>query len=470
MRNLFLITSGVLLLAIGCRTKDPLTRAEIHEQSLSRIPLTNAWVSGGAVSGAIQGNWLASFGDEQLMALVREAITNNPDLAVAAIRVEKASAQVDLAKAALKPAINILGTGGFKAGGGSDVSSALQFISLGASWEVDLWGRLRYGRNAAQSSYESIQADVEYGRQSLAAAVARSWFFATETLIQQQIAEQMVGSATQLLGVAESRFRVGAGTEQDVALARANVRSFEDAAKQAKLAHEQTIRALELLLGRYPATELASRNALPALPGPVPTGIPLEMLDRRPDMIAAERRIAAAFHLVGEAKAARLPRLKLNASIGLVESDIIELKEDFENPTAGAGGWLMAPIYQGGALKTQVKIRSLEQKAALVEYAGMALRAIGDVENALATSQSLAGRLDILHDLVAQNERALELTDKSYRIGKSDLSDVQQRQIDLQSARLILLRVESDSLVQRINLHLALGGGFEEIAVATNKE
>lgn len=470
MRTYFLLTTALLLLAVGCRTKDPLTRSEIHEQSLSRFPLTNAWISGGAESGAIQGNWLSTFGDEQLMVLVLEAITNNPDLAVAAIRVEKASAQVDLAKAALKPAINILGTGGFKAGGGSDISSALQFISLGASWELDLWGRLRYGRNAAQSSYESIQADVEFGRQSLAAAVARSWFFATETLIQQQIAEQMVGSATQLLSVAESRFRVGAGTEQDVALARANVRSFEDAAKQAKLAHEQTVRALELLLGRYPAAELASRNTLPALPGPVPAGMPLEMLDRRPDMIAAERRIAAAFHLVGEAKAARLPRLKLNASIGLVESDIIELKEDFENPTSGAGGWLMAPIYQGGALKTQVKIRSLEQKAALVEYAGMALRAIGDVENALATSQSLAGRLDILHDLVAQNERALELTDKSYRIGKSDLSDVQQSQIDLQSARLLLLRVESDSLVQRINLHLALGGGFDEIAVVTEKQ
>ncbi|HEY8241379.1 MAG TPA: TolC family protein, partial [Kiritimatiellia bacterium] len=302
----------------------------------------------------------------------------------------------------------------------------------------------------------------EFGRQSLAAAVARSWFVATETLLQQQIANDMVAAATNLLTIADKKNAVGAGSEQDVALARANVRNFEDGAKQAQLAHQQALRALELLLGRYPAAEMASRADFTALPGAVPVGMPLEMLERRPDMIAAERRVAAAFHLVGESKAAMLPRIGLNASVGLIESDVLQLKDEFENPTAGAGGRLNAPLYLGGSLRTQVKIRTLEQEAAITEYGQMALNAISDVETALASGQNLAEREEILRDLVAQNQRALDLTDRSYRIGKSSLADVQQRQIDLGSARLVLLRVQSEALTQRVNLHLALGGSFQE--------
>src|SRR6185503_10054633 len=155
---------------------------------------------------------------------------------------------VELAKAALRPAINLLGTGGLNAGGG-DVSSALQGISLGVSWEPDLWGRMRYGRNAYQATHASIEADFEFARQSLAATLAKSWFTAGETWLQLQIAEDMIKAAQELLTLAEKRLQVGPGSEQDVALARASLGSFQDAAKQVRLAHEQTLRALELLLG-----------------------------------------------------------------------------------------------------------------------------------------------------------------------------------------------------------------------------
>ncbi len=127
-------------------------------------------------------------------------------------------------------------------------------------------------------------------------------------------------------------------------MARANLGTMQDTARQVKLAHDQSLRALELLLGRYPSAELASRPDLPALPGPVPAGLPLGMLERRPDMVAAERRVAAAFNRVGEAKAARLPRVILNANIAAIESDVLLLKSDFENPTLGAGARLNAPI------------------------------------------------------------------------------------------------------------------------------
>ena len=464
MRFAKIIVAGCAAAAClaGCATKSPPTSAEIRQQSgtLTNLVLTNAWTAAPVSTNRIQDNWLASFGDEQLDALVAEAISNNPDLRVTATKVAQAAEYVQLAKAELRPAVNLIGTGGFKLGGG-DVGSALQGILLGVSWEPDLWGRMRYARNAAQASYASAQADYEFARQSLAASTCRSWFMATETLQQREITDDMVKSAEEMVSLARQRQEIGAGSEQDVVLARASLGNYQDSAKQVRLAHEQTLRALEILLGRYPSAELIARPELPKLPGPVPAGFPLEMLERRPDMIAAERRVAAAFNRVGEAKAARLPRVVLNASVAAIDSQILQLKNDYENPAAGAGANLIAPVYKGGALKTQVKIQTLEQKQAVAEYARMALRALGDVENALAASQTLAERADILSAVVADNEKALDLAKTSYRVGSADLVAVQQQQLNVYAARLALLRVQSEQLTQRVNLHLALGGSFQ---------
>jgi len=453
---------GAILFA-GCKTKAPPTRAEIQQQALPNLALTNAWKAGGAM-GVIQDNWLDTFNDEQLNALVLEAVTNSPDLRVSAARVEQAGQYVELAKAALRPMLAIAGTGGFKGGGGSDVSSALQGIMLAASWEPDLWGRMRYGRNAAQASYASAQADFQFARQSLAATTAKSWFTASETWLQMQLAADMVKSAKDLVALAEKRQQVGAGNEQEVALARANLGTYQDTAKQVGLAHQQALRALELLLGRYPSAELAARESLPPLPGPVPVGMPLATLERRPDLIAAERRVAAAFNRVGEAKAARLPRLILNGSVAAVNSDVIELKPGFQNPVGGFGGKLIAPVYTGGALQAQVKIRTLEQKEAVAQYAAMALRAIGDVENALAAGQNLAEREQLLQQNVTDQQHALELAQTAYHVGQIDLRSVQQQQLSVYAARLTMLRVQSEELSQRANLHLVLGGSFETAA------
>ena len=460
-RIILITLLGVSLIA-GCATKSPPNRAKIHQQSgtLTNLTLTNAWKAAPISTNAIQDNWLATFADAQLDALIVEALTNNPDLRVAASRVEQAGEYVNLAKAAMRPTVNLLGTGGLNMGGG-DVSSALQGVSLGASWEPDLWARMRYGRNAAQATYASAQADFEFARQSLAASMAKSWFTATETWQQQQIADDMVKAAQELVTLAVQRQKVGAGSEQDVALARASLGNYEDTARQVRLAHQQSLRALELLLGRYPAAELAARPDLSKLPGDIPAGLPIQMLERRPDMVAAERRGAAAFHRVGEAKAAQLPRIILNANIAGIDSDILQLKDDFENPTPGAGAKIIAPIYQGGALRTQVRIRTLEQKEAVAKYAQAALRALSDVENTLAAGRTLTQREEVLRQALADNERALALAQTSYRVGRGDLRAVQQQQLNVQAARLALLRVESEQLAQRVNLHLALGGSFQ---------
>jgi NodT family efflux transporter outer membrane factor (OMF) lipoprotein len=461
-----LIASLAALMSCGCQTKAPPSGDDIRKSALPSVVLPQSWKSAPVPADLIQDNWLASFQDAQLTALTNEAVANNPDLRVAATRVEQANNYVDLAKAALRPAVNIFGTGGFKAGGGGDLTGALQGVMLGVSWEADVWGRLRYARNAAEENYASARDDVEFARQSLAATTAKSWFAVTETYLQRQIAEDTVRSGQELVNMAVQRADVGAGSGQEVAAARANLGNFQDALLQIQLAHQQALRSMELLLGRYPAAELQARETLTAMPGPVPVGIPLQMLERRPDLLAAEHRVAVAFNQIGQAKAAQLPKITLNASFGVLNSEVLQLKQDFSNPTGGAGARLLAPIYAGGALKAQVQIQKTEQKTAIAQYAGMALRAIGDVENALAAGQTLNQRAQLLDQVVAEYQKALDFAQSAYRVGRRDLRNVEEQQLALYSARIALLRVQSDQLSQRVNLYLALGGSFDQTAAA----
>ena len=448
------------MLAAGCPLKPPPNPEEIRRDAggaTAALQPESTWKAAPVDTQPVAADWLASFGDARLTALVAEAMANSPDLRIVAVKVEQAEAYVRIAQAALKPQVNLFGTGGTNSGSGDPIQMAL----LSVSWEPDLWGRLRYARNAAQEMHASAEADREFARQSLAASIAKSWFAAARTGAEQALADEMAASGRRLVELAEQRVRVGAGDEQEASILRAESESLEDAAAELRLARSQTLRALELLVGRYPAAELAAPAELPPPPPPMPAGLPLQMLERRPDLVAAERRVAAAFDRVGEAKAARLPRIVLGASVGAIASDILDLKDDFENPTGGIGGRLIAPIYQGGALKTQVEIRTLEQEQAVAEYALMALRALGDVEDAIAAGASLEQREAILVRAVAQNESAVAFAETRLRVGRSDRRALLERQLDLDAARRALLAVRSERLAQRVNLHLALGGSFE---------
>ena len=449
------------MLLVGCVASPP-PPVEIRKQAMGEVKLDGAWKAGSPAQGVVQDNWLASFGDSTLDALVREALVANPDLRVASARMRQFAEYLVQARAPMFPAVGIGGTGGLKAsGGGADPSSALQGVVAAASWELDLWGRVRYGRNAAMEDNLSAQADYEFARQSIAASVARAWFTAIQLSEQARLTAQMAASSGQLAKLAEDRERVGAGSDVDSAVARANSHNLEDAQAQSEFARDQALRALELLLGRYPAAEIAARTDFVAMPAAPPAGVPLAMLERRPDVIAAERRVAAAFDRVGQAKAAMLPAITLNLNFGYFDSDILLLKDDFENPSGGVGARLLAPVFQGGALRAQVRIRTLQQEQALAEYAGTALRALNDVENAIAAGRMLATRARALGGAYREQQRALELTETSLRVGRADRRALEQQRLSAADARIALLSVQAEELAQRINLHLALGGSFE---------
>jgi NodT family efflux transporter outer membrane factor (OMF) lipoprotein len=440
----------------GCALKQPPKPDEIRQQSLPNLTVPQQWVEKGGAAGAVVSGWLAAFNDPTLDALVREAIENNPDLRAAAARVEQAQAYVKAAGATLYPQVNLLARGG---GAMSGDSSGLEGVGVFANWELDLWGRVRAGREAAQLQYQSAALDTEYARQSIAALVAKSWFLATEARLQKAAAEEMVQSSERLASLARDRQRVGKGDEYEVALAQASVQTYRDTVRQLDFSYRQSLRALEALIGRYPAAAVSVPAQLAAKPGPVPVGMPSELLERRPDVVAAERRIALAFYRTEEAKAARLPRISLTAAVTSISSELFVLK-DRDNPVWSAGGSLQAPVYLGGALESQIEIRTAEQKQAVAEYGRVGARAFSEVEGALSSGFTLEERVAILVEALKENERALELANVRYRVGSGDLRAVQQQQLALYGARTALIRVQSEQLVQRVNLYVALGGGW----------
>jgi NodT family efflux transporter outer membrane factor (OMF) lipoprotein len=453
----------VLATLCACALEAPPKPEDYRAEALPGVRLPDQWTAQGEVAGAVGSAWLATFADPRLEALVAEAMANNPDLRVAAARVQVASEYVNLADSTLYPQVNLLAKGGGKMGGDA---SGTNGVGLFANWELDLWGRVRSERAATTAGYESVVADTEYARQSAAALVAKSYFLAVEATLQRRLAEEMVASTQQLVTLAEQRQRVGNGDGYDVALARANVETFRDTVEKLGLAREQALRALEALVGRYPAAEVEVAAQLAQSPGPVPAGLPSELLERRPDVIAADRRVAAAFYGVQEAKAARLPRISLTASVNAISSDLFELKEH-DDPVWSVGASLLQPVFNAGALQTQVRIRTAEQQQAIAEYGRTGARAFGEVEDALSSEFASGRREAILARAVVQNETALELARQRYKVGSGDLRAVSQQQLAVFGAHSALLRVQSERLVQRVNVYLALGGGFDATPAGT---
>jgi multidrug efflux system outer membrane protein len=446
---------GMALLT-SCLLKAPPSAGTLRDETLTNAPLPAQWTGAPSVPGPVRDGWLATFNNVTLDALVTEAISHNTDLQVAAARVEQARGYAKAAGAAIYPSVALLARGGGELSGDN---SGLTGALVSASWEFDLWGRVRSGRAAGKAQYESAAIDYQFARQSLAALVVKSWFLTTEARQQQVIAEDMVRAAEQLAEVARQRKRFGAGDDFELAVAEANLGNVRDTLRQLEFGYTQSQRALEVLLGRYPSASLEAANLLPALPPPVSAGLPSELLERRPDVVAAERRVAVAFNRVAEAKAARLPTISLTASVSNLTSDFFVL-QNRENPVWSAGASLLAPIYRGGELQAQVEIRTAEQKQSLAEYARIGLRAFSEVENALASEATLHAREQILTQAAADHARAVDFAWQRFRIGAVDLRAVSQQQLTAFAAQAALLRVQSEARVQRVNLYLALGGDF----------
>jgi outer membrane protein TolC len=241
---------------------------------------------------------------------------------------------------------------------------------------------------------------------------------------------------------------------QDVHLARAELASAEEALRQTRGGYDQAQRSLEVLLGRYPGAELEGGDAQLAVPPPIPAGVPADILARRADLIAAERRVAAAFYQSEEARLAKLPSFSLTGVLGG--------STDLSDGIASLGAGLVAPLYTGGALEGQIDAANADQRAAVALYGQALLTAFKEVETSLLNEKLLAEREGFLATVIAENEQALEIANAQYEVGKTDLLSVLQIQAKVIAARIGIVNLRQQRLANRVTLHLALGGSFTD--------
>ena len=456
---------AVLLLAACAAPKPATTTEEVVEQALPEtteiapafVEQVGNWDEVVA-RGAAEDGWLASFGDPALEAIVDEALRNNRDLAAATANLDAAAGFAKQAGAALIPAVSV--GGGAQQTERGDQASNVSGASLNLQWELDLWGRLAAQASAAEEAFRASEAELEGARRSLVAQVAKSWFLATEANLQLALSAEAVKIYEETLRIVETRVEVGAGSPQDVFLAKADLNAAKARQQEGIGALTQAIRSLEVLLGRYPTAELEVPNELVSTPPGIPVGVPADLLERRPDLVAAERRVAAAFQRVDAARAARLPSVALTASGGSSSNELIDLI-GASNNFFSVGANLAAPLDLGGGLEAQVEIETAQQEAALANYGSVALRAFNEVENALANERLLAEREGFLADAVTNNRTALDLAQTQYDVGQIDFLSVLQMQARTLNSRITLIRMQNARLAQRVDLHLALGGDFE---------
>ena len=454
-----LLLASIGFLVSACALQQAPTQSEITEEALpSTTQVPSEWASDAEDNGKVDDGWIAAFGDEQLEALVEEMLQNNLNLRLAATQVERASAISRLAAASLSPMVGVGGDYGTRSVSRMYAGYALPTETYSAtafvSWEADVWGKLRARARAGEEALGATEADFEFARQSMAAITAKAWFLAIETRLQLELAEEAVKIFSEILVLVEAKHEVGQLPLQNVYLTGADLASAQEAVRLVRSAHEQILRALEVLLSRYPSAELETADALVAVPPPIPAGIPADIVARRVDLIAAERRVAAAFFASEEARLARLPSFSLTGVAGTTA-----LTNELTQLSAG----LFAPIFTGGALEAQVEIANANQQAAIAAYGLTLLTAYSEVENALNNEKLFAEREQFLQTAVTDNSAAMELTKEQFDVGRVDMLSVLQIQARVLASRSALIGIRNQRLVQRVNLHLALGGSFESV-------
>jgi multidrug efflux system outer membrane protein len=450
----------------GCALKVPPAHDEIVGQALpstTRIP--PEWKAAPAAS-PVADNWLQSLDDPTLDALVREAIANNLDLRIAAANVAIAQQAVIVVGAQLSPQVGAtLGTRATWDDDHDDTADSTMAYA-GVAWELDVWGRLRAQRAAAEAGYEATALDYAYARQSIAAMTAKLWYLTIESRRLVALAEEAVTIFRQLQALVQIRRSAGKDSDLDVFDVRAKFETAQSEVEQARQRFGEARRALEVLLGRYPAAEIDVAAEYPALPALAGTGVPSTLLERRPDIAAAERGVVAAFRSEEAAELALLPAFSFSLVGGRLGDQVLSVLR--LNPwLASAGIGVSIPIYEGGALRAKVVIATALQSKAVARYGSVALTAFREVETSLANERLYALQLPLDQRALDDRREAVRIATVQYKAGRRDLLWVAQLQTAALSTESDLIKVQSAQRVNRVRLHQVLGDSFDAAPAGT---
>lgn len=437
------------------------------------------WIAGPSWTPTLSPDWdwADEFRSPDLSAFIDRVLADNKDLKAATDRLGVAEANARIIGADLYPQLD----GGFQSGRdlqnfiglpipGAPPGSVLSArtnrfgLSLNLSWEIDLWGRIRAAKRAALADFEASAFDRSTAELSLAGQAAKTWFAVAEMHEQVALARSAIATFTETETAIRERFERGiAGDGQNMA-AQLLLASGDVAVAEERLAARQELegrasRLLEVLAGTYPAGRAGASATLPELPGKVPSGLPGTLLDRRPDLAAAERRIAAADERLLEAKRALLPAISLTGSFGSASADIEDLLSGDFSIWSIAGN-VAQPLFQGGRLRANIDRRGSELGIAATEFEQAALTAFAEVENALAAETFLTRRVNALAESARLALEAYRRSLEEFELGTGDTLTVLSAQQRLFTSRAQWLAARRERLDNRVDLYLALGGSF----------
>lgn len=461
------LSLGIALVLAGCATPP---ESQVQDMPASYpAQWTAQGVTGETDPGAAldeqSGGWVDDFQSGELRPLINAAIANNYDLQATAASLGIASADATIAGADSYPQLNgeFDGSTNRQYGNGATNDFDSFVIGVGATWEIDVWGRLRDRQSAALADVQVSLATLKGARLSLAARTANAWFRAIEAQQQLTLATNTYDSFNSATDSIRERYDRGVSPALDLRLSLAQTSAAKAAMDERGRALDVAVRELEVLLGRYPARELAVAEDLPEIVRPVPTGLPSELLERRPDLIAAERQLAASGKRVSEARKAMLPRLSLTGSYGVASDDLGDLIANGFSVWTLAGNALQ-PIFQGMRLSAAVERAKAVAQQRLAAYGQTALDAFREVESALAAEQYLDQRVVNLQESATQSIAAEDAAWERYQRGLTDIITVLDSQRRTFEARTALINARANRLVNRVNLYLALGGDFDSPA------
>ena len=418
--------------------------------------------------------WWQVFEDAQLQSLIRSALAENKDMAVAFNRVVQARAQLTSTRANQLPFFDI--TGGAQRGRQSEFlvpggAIAESFSVMGnLSFELDLWRKLSRSTESARASLLATEASQRYIALNIVANVASGYLLLLDLDERLMIAQRTVASRQSSLAIIQSRFDQGVIGELDVNQAQVELAVAEVAIATFQRQIAQTEHSLSILLGRNPGSinRGLSLNEQQLLPE-IPTGLPSELLLRRPDVVAAEQTLHAETALIGVAEALRYPSLSLTGSYGAVSDELNDLNDGGAENWA-VGGSLFAPIFNWGQLKAQSEAQRASAEQALHNYEATLQQAFREVADALVAIRTYRQEYQAYHRQATAARNAERLSLARYDGGVADYLEVQDASRNLFSAELNESESYQRVMSALVALYQALGGGWipEQIAASTS--
>jgi NodT family efflux transporter outer membrane factor (OMF) lipoprotein len=458
----------------------------LAEPTRPDIKAPAAWASPLPVAAEIwpAADWWRGFGSDELDALILAAKDSNLDIGMAAARVEQAEAQMRSTSSSLWPQLNLgfdasrtgpldagaaakeSGSGSGSSGGASGSSSTSldrnSFgLSLSASYEVDFWGRNRSARNAALEALRASVFDQQTVALTATTTVATTYLQILSLRDRIAIADNNLANARDVLNVVTAKAKLGAVSPADLAQQTGVVAAQEAALAPLEQQERENIHALAILLGRNPEDLSIKAHSLDTLAvPPLATGLPSELLTRRPDIAKAEADLAGADADVVAARAAMLPTVNLSGALSL-ETAVLSTLFGPAGAAYSVAGSVMQTIFDGGKLAADADVAEAQRKELVLSYRSVIITAFSEVENALVAIRALDRQYVLQQVQVEQADKAFRIVSARYKGGSDDLITLLDAQRTLFDAQDSLGQLRLQQLQAVVTLYKALGGGWQ---------